>query len=369
MPSAYNEKGLLKKNPLLGTSLAVDESRNVEREKFGALHERALEAGGTKEEFQAAEKVRYDEAQAPGLAAFAQGQEDLAAQRSNVAEFRSRMRSNQNIQSKNAELQRIISSGNMKKATAFEKANPEVAKAARDLWQSNLDSGLRKGDMKSYYKGKRSKINKEAYEALGLDMEEQEKRLNESMPELMKQLQEQHVASTGGGLTSSENTQKQFGKFGKELASGIGGFYGYAGTQLFDADAWGKHGAMNLARAFDPSQGAFKHFKSGDIMGGVMQFGQSVLDPGNLVNIGKSLFGIGSKKKLRAAKRNQRAGGRMGLLSDTMGLESGRAGLQNMQDMLGLTEARVKEGTLANTVAQQRKTLEDQANFYGSFFS
>jgi hypothetical protein len=368
--SAYSEQGLLKKNPLLGTSLAVDPGRGVEREKFGKLHERAMDFTGTKEEFQSGIQGEYDASRDKGLAAFAKSQEALSKTQGEVKDFRTKMRENQNIQRKNAEMRELIQSGNMKKATAFEKANPEIAKAASELWQSKLDEGLKKDDLKSYYKGKRSGINTKAYEELELEFKEQEKILNEQMPDLMKQMQEQQALLTRPG--GAGGAKGVLGSQVQDVALGVQNMMGGAlantfGQGLMDWDRWKDDPVGNITSMMgaDP----FLKMGKGDIMGGLKDIALNAFDPGNIIGLAKSVFGLGSKKKKRAAMRNMRAGGRMGLLQDEMGLETARAGLENMQSNLGLASATVKAGGQQQTVTQQRKTLEDQANFYGSFFS
>jgi hypothetical protein len=374
--SAYSEKGLLKKHPLLGTSLAVDTGRGVEREKFGKLHERAVGFQGTKAEFQKSIQGEYEATRDKGLAAFTKSSEALAGTEATLADYRKQMRASQNIQRQNTQIQQLIQSGDMSKGTAFEKANPEIAKQAQELWdlkQASIEEGgegLRKKDVESYYKGKRSKLMKAKYENLATEMGEQEKILNEKMPGLLKQLAEQQKALGARGGQGKGIMASKFQDLAQDVSKGLGGAFGPAGNQLVDFEAWAKDPLKNAMEMVDPTMGAYKDLMKGDVMGGLKTFAMGVLDPGNLGGIIKSIMGIsGAKKEKRKAMRSMRAGGRVSMLHDELGYQSAQAGLANLQSALGLATSSAIAGTQRQTVAQQRKTLEDQANFYGSFFS
>ena len=254
----------------------------------------------------------------------------------------------------------LISGGNWKKMNAFENANPEIAKAAGEHWES-LGAKTRK---ETYYKGKRSRDVHEKYRALGADIEDQENILNESMPELLEQL-----AAIQGGTPGDNNDSYRMDNledFGKQALQSIGNIYGPTVGNLLNVSGWENNPTRNaMAMTGLP----LYELSKGDLSGAMKTGFMSAIDPVGLLSLGKSLFGLGSKKEKRKANRRMRAGGRMGAYMDELGLQSGRAGLETVQSQLGLATSSLTAAGQQQTVASQRKTLEDQANFYGSFFS
>jgi hypothetical protein len=362
--SAYSEKGLLKKNPLLGTSLAVDKTRGSEREKFGNLHAKAMDFQGTKEEFQTSQQGEYDARRDEGLAAFATSKSALETSQADVTSRRTKIRELQNQGAQAKEMSDLINSGNWKKMTAFEKNNPEIAKLAQEYW----DAGGKKKELGSYRKGKRSEGMKEKYAALTGQIEEQQNILNMELPGTLKELAaaQSKLGSAGGENKSAKGEQAE--DVALSIQNSMGGALANTfGQGLMDWQAWGDNpgkNALSMVGA-DP----FMKFAGGDIMGGFKDIAMNAFDPGNLVNVGKAIFGKSAKKAKRKANRRRNAAGKQMAYMDELGLQQATSQLGIMQNQLGLATASTKAAGQQQTVNQQRKTLEDQANFYSSFFS
>lgn len=356
--SAYSSQGLLKKNPLLGTSLLADTSRSGERKKFRGLHERAKGFKGTKEQFQSTIKKEYEAAQQPGLESFAAGQEQLGAERTKLSEF----------QKKQQELRQTIEHSNVvteafddpnikwkKMHQRFNKANPELAREADEVWATLQERApdrigkkgkVRKGKLlrKSYKKGKRSEAVKTRFEEMAAEAQEQLNIMNQSNPELLAGLQagtSDRVGARGSKFDLTKETLKDLASSQQEagvaLGHGLRDFYDLRNV-VTNPLKW-------AAGAFSPITSAFKSIKG--------------------------LFG-GSKKakrKRRRMRRNRQAAGQSRALLDEMALRKGGAQIRSMGNLADISESSANIKGLERVQSQQKKTLEDRANFFGSFFS
>lgn len=157
--SAYSAEGLLKKNPLLGTSLGVDPTRVAQAQKFGELHERAKGFTQDRAGFQKVIGGEYEALQKQGLADLATQQADLGTTRTALKGHQAREFDINEMITYAQETGGLISRAGPrgqafqipKRARGFEAGNPLIAREAQTYWD---ELGRREGggDIQSSYR-------------------------------------------------------------------------------------------------------------------------------------------------------------------------------------------------------------------------
>lgn len=359
--AAYTDEGLLKKNPLLGTSLLSGPGRKEEKRKFGALHQRAVGHRGTKEDFQQMIKQETDEANRPALEALAAFEQRLGGEREALSASEARQSQLEDLIAHANQRAQMVASAGTSNMRRFMEQNPQFASEAGAVLGG-------KGRIE-YAKGKGS-----VYQSKQKEFEDLRKELSNELtklgdrPGLLEQMAALQSGQSGAGKTPSGPNDAQafardLGSFLKQGASGL-----YEGLLSYSAGP-GVEEFKNIGS--DPA-GTAKGYLARPIApllsGDYLDF----FDPGNFKGLAKSASDLitgKSKKKKKKAKRKARAAGEVRAYLDDLRTQQARASLEGIRNLQSIAQQKAGISDIQKNITSNRQTLEDRANFYGGFFS